>query len=45
VETSIFEYHGEQRGDLLMSKEKLLAVGDKMEQQLAEDRAKDAAYR
>jgi NADH-quinone oxidoreductase subunit I len=45
VETPIFEYHGEQRGDLLMTKEKLLAVGDKMEQQLAEDRAKDAAYR
>ena len=28
VETRIFEYHGENRGDLLMTKEKLLAVGD-----------------
>jgi NADH-quinone oxidoreductase subunit I len=45
VETRIFEYHGEQRGDLLMTKEKLLAVGDRLEQQLAEDRAADAAYR
>lgn len=45
VETRIFEYHGEQRGDLLMTKEKLLAVGDKYEQQIAEDRALDAIYR
>ncbi len=45
VETRIFEYHGEQRGDLLMTKEKLLAVGDKAEKQIAEDRAKDAIYR
>jgi NADH-quinone oxidoreductase subunit I len=45
VETRIFEYHGEQRGDLLMTKEKLLAVGDKYEQQIAEDRAADAIYR
>jgi len=45
VETRIFEYHGEQRGDLLMTKEKLLAVGDKYEQQIAEDRAADAMYR
>jgi NADH-quinone oxidoreductase subunit I len=45
VETRIFEYHGEQRGDLLMTKEKLLAAGDKLEQQLAADRAYDARYR
>ncbi|ALG67833.1 NADH-quinone oxidoreductase subunit NuoI [Beggiatoa leptomitoformis] len=45
VETRIFEYHGEQRGDLLMTKEKLLAVGDRMEKQLAADRAKDSRYR
>ncbi len=45
VETRIFEYHGEQRGDLLMTKEKLLAVGDKYEKQIALDRAQDAAYR
>jgi NADH-quinone oxidoreductase subunit I len=45
VETSFFEYHGEQRGDLLMTKAKLLAMGDKMEAQIAADRAKDAPYR
>ena len=45
VETRIYEYHGEQRGDLLMTKEKLLAVGDKYEAQIAADRAVDAKYR
>ncbi len=45
VETSFFEYHGEQRGDLLMTKAKLLNMGDKMEAQIAADRAKDAPYR
>ncbi len=45
VETRIFEYHGEQRGDLLMTKEKLLAIGDRYEQQIASDRRRDASYR
>lgn len=45
VETRIFEYHGENREDLLMTKQKLLAVGDKVEAQIAEDRARDALYR
>ena len=45
VETRIFEYHGEKRGDLLMTKQRLLEVGDLAEQQIAEDRAKDALYR
>ena len=45
VETRIYEYHGEQRGDLIMTKEKLLAVGDKYEAQIAADRAEDARYR
>ena len=45
VETHIFEYHGEQRGDLLMTKEKLLAIGDKYEKQIAQARAQDAPYR
>ena len=45
VETRIFEYHGEKRGDLLMTKEKLLAVGDRYEQQIAKDRMQDALYR
>ncbi|MBI1732283.1 MAG: NADH-quinone oxidoreductase subunit NuoI [Gammaproteobacteria bacterium] len=45
VETRIFEYHGEQRGDLIMTKEKLLAVGDRVEAQLQADRAADAVFR
>lgn len=45
VETRIFEYHGEQRGDLLMTKQRLLEVGEQVETQIAEDRAKDALYR
>ncbi|WP_069472066.1 NADH-quinone oxidoreductase subunit NuoI [Candidatus Marithrix sp. Canyon 246] len=45
VETRHFEYHGEEHGDLVMTKEKLLALGDKLEPQLAADRAYDAKYR
>ena len=45
VETRNFEYHGEIRGDLLMTKEKLLEVGDQYEAQIAEDRAADSRYR
>ena len=45
VETRVFEYHGEKRGDLLMTKEDLLAVGDKYEQQIAADRARDSLFR
>ena len=45
VETRHFEYHGEQRGDLLMTKEKLLANGDRFEKQIAADREQEAAYR
>ena len=45
VETLIFEYHGEKRGDLYMTKEMLLAVGDRYEAQIAADRAKDIKYR
>ena len=45
VETRIFDYHGEQRGDLLYTKEMLLAVGDKHEKQIAAERALDKKYR
>jgi len=45
VETRIFEYHGEQRGDLYYTKQMLLANGDRYEAQIAEDRALDAHYR
>ena len=45
VETHIYEYHGEKRGDLYMTKEKLRAVGDKYEQAIAASRRADAPYR
>jgi len=45
VETRIFEYHFENRGEQIMTKEKLLAIGDENEKQIAADRAQDAAYR
>src|SRR5210317_58462 len=45
VETRQFEYHGEERGDLLYTKEMLLAVGDRYEQDIAANRAADAPYR
>jgi NADH-quinone oxidoreductase subunit I len=45
VETRIFDYHGESRGDLIYTKEMLLAVGDKYEKQIAEDRAQDERFR
>ena len=45
VETRVFEYHGEKRGDLYYTKQMLLANGDRYEQQIAEDRALDAPYR
>ena len=45
VETRIPEYHGEKRGDLIYTKEMLLAVGDRYEAQIAADREQDARYR
>ena len=45
VETRIHEYHMENRGENIMTKEKLLAVGDKYEEMIARDKAADAAYR
>jgi len=45
VETRIFEYCGQQRGDLVMRKAELLKIGDQVEQQLAADRAYEAQYR
>jgi NADH-quinone oxidoreductase subunit I len=45
VETRVFEYHYENRADSIMTKEKLLAMGDKYEDQIAADRAADAPYR
>lgn len=45
VVTPIHHYHISERGQNIMTKEKLLAVGDKMEKRLAADRAKDKKYR
>jgi len=45
VETRILEYHGERRGDLVYTKEMLLAIGDRYEEEIAQDRAEDAKYR
>jgi len=45
VETRIFEYHFEKRGEQIMTKDKLLAIGDRFESQIAADRATDAPFR
>jgi NADH-quinone oxidoreductase subunit I len=45
VETRVFEYAFENRGENIMTKEMLLAIGDKYEEQIARDRMQDAAYR
>ena len=45
VESRVFEYHGESRGDLYYTKSMLLANGDRLEEQIARDRAADAKYR
>ena len=45
VETRVFEYHGEKRGDLYFTKPMLLANGDRYEAQIAEDRKLDSKYR
>ncbi len=45
VETRVFEYHFEKRGENIMTKDKLLEMGDRHENQIARDRAQDASYR
>ena len=45
VLTSRSDYHFNKRGQHILTKSKLLALGDKYENQIAEDRAKDAKYR
>ncbi|MBK1672321.1 NADH-quinone oxidoreductase subunit I [Ectothiorhodospira shaposhnikovii] len=45
VETHIMHYHFENRGEQIMTKDKLLAIGDKYETQIAAARAVDAPYR
>ena len=45
VETHILEYHFDQRGQNIVTKPQLLAIGDRLEAELAERRAADAPYR
>ena len=45
VETRVFEYTFENRGENIMTKDMLLEIGDRNEAQIAADRAVDAAYR
>lgn len=45
VETHIHEFHFENRGDNVITKEQLLEIGDKYEAEIAAARSADAAYR
>ena len=45
VETEIKHYHFENRGENIMRKEDLLAIGDQYEKQIAKDRQEDQPYR
>jgi NADH-quinone oxidoreductase subunit I len=45
VETRIHEYHMEAPGENIMTKDKLLAVGDKYDTMISADKAADAPYR
>ncbi len=45
VETDFSEYHFEQRGENIVTKQQLLAIGDRFEDQIAAARAQDAPYR
>src|SRR5882724_4873285 len=45
VETRIHEYHMENRGENIMTKDKLLSIGERYEAMIAADKAADARYR
>ena len=45
VETHIHEYHFDQRGQSILTKPQLLAIGDRLETEIAERRAADAPFR
>jgi len=45
VETHILEYHFENRGENVVTKPQLLAIGDRFEAEIAARRAADSAYR
>ena len=45
VETHVHEYHFDKRGQNILTKPQLLAIGDRLEADIAERRAADAPYR
>ena len=45
VETHLHEYHFENRGENIVTKPQLLAIGDRLEAEIADRRAADSAYR
>ena len=45
VETHVLEYHFENRGENIVTKPQLLAIGDRLEAEIADRRAADSAYR
>jgi len=45
VLTNMHDYHFENRGENIMTKDKLLAIGDRYEKDIASDRAEDKVYR
>ncbi len=45
VETGNADYHFEKRGENILTKSKLLALGDRYEAEIAKDRVADAKYR
>jgi NADH-quinone oxidoreductase subunit I len=45
VETGFSDYHFENRGENILTKEKLLAIGERYEDQIAMARIEDAPYR
>ena len=45
VETGILEFHFENRGEHIVNKQQLLAIGDRYEESIAAARRQDAAYR
>jgi len=45
VLTNLHDYHFKERGENIMTKEKLLAIGDRYEKDIARDRSEDKVYR
>lgn len=45
VLTNLHDYHFEERGENIMTKAELLAIGDKYEPEIAKDRTEDRNYR